>query len=125
MTGMSRTPLVAAGAAVAIALTVAGVWCGRRAPVSESALEATISVRIVKHDSNGIPGKPEIVRDPPRVRAIVTALGVEAHPPAACPPDYATAEVGLHLAGRDVYAKRDVYLWSLAGEPSVVTVTAR
>jgi hypothetical protein len=117
-----------AGIAVAVALVVAGVWCGRlRPPVAESATEATVAIRITRHDANGVPGKPSFVRTPERVRGIVKALGVDMHPARTCPADYASAELGLLLSGRDVYARRNVYVWGLFAEdgvPDVVVVTS-
>jgi hypothetical protein len=121
----SRTPLVAAGVAVGVALVVAGYWYGRaRTPNVESALDGTVALRIVRHDAQGIPGKPVVVKEPPRVHAIVAALGVDSQPPAPCPADYASAELGIHLSGHDVYARRDVYVWDLQLEPSVLVVTS-
>jgi hypothetical protein len=124
---VGRRPLVAAGIGVGAALLVAALWWRRpRTPVVESALEGTVSVRISRHDALGFASKPVVVRDPKRVRALVEALGVDAHGPIACPDDYATAEVGLLLSGRDVYARRNVYVWAVLGDggagvrPSVV-----
>jgi hypothetical protein len=98
------------------------------------------AARITRHDVSGVPGKPVIVREPARVRGIVEALGVDAltrdtdTPPVACPADYATAELGIQLAGRDVYSSRSVYVWGLtrasmsagddAGAATVVVVSS-
>jgi hypothetical protein len=74
-----------------------------------------------------MPAKPILVRELVRVRAIVDALAVDAHPTATCPPDYASAELGIVLSGRDVYARRNVYVWDLfadAGTPQVVVVNS-
>ena len=74
-----------------------------------------------------MPGPPAAVRDPAKVRELVGALDVDAHPVVTCPPDYATAELGIVLSGRDVYARRNVYVWGLfsdAGSPSVVVVSS-
>lgn len=124
----ARSPLVVAGVGVALALAVAGVWCGRlRPPVAEPAIEATVAIRITRHDAFGAPGKPRFVREVPRVRAIVGALGIDRHPVRACPADYASAEVGLLLSGRDVYARRNVYVWGLfadGGAPDVLVVSS-
>ena len=120
-----RTPLTAAGVAVAIALLVACVWCGRnRPPRPESAIEATTAVLVVLHDSNGMPVKRISIRDAARVHELLAALGIDKHLAAPCPADYGSAELGLHLSGRDAYARRDVYVWALHGDPSIVTVTS-
>jgi len=121
-------PLLAAAIAVGAALVVAGAWCARprSAPV-ETALEATVAVRISRHDAFGVPSAPSSLREPARVRALVEALGVDAQPSAPCPPDYASAEVGLLLSGRDVYARRNVYVWDLSadgGAPRVLVVSS-
>ena len=60
-----------------------------------------------------MPSKPVFVREPARVRRIVEALGVDGQPSVVCPPDYASAELGLLLSGRDVYARRNIYVWGL------------
>jgi hypothetical protein len=49
-------------------------------------------------------------------------LGVDVYAPVPCPPDYASAEVGLVLSGRDVYARRNVYVWDLAGRSGTPNV---
>ncbi|MBX3222615.1 MAG: hypothetical protein KF795_19000 [Labilithrix sp.] len=109
------SPMLAAGLAVGAALVVAAIWWRRpRTPVVETALEATVAVRISRHDALGMSSPPMSVREPSRVRAIVEALGVDAQPAVACPPDYASAELGLLLSGRDVYARRNVYVWDLS-----------
>ena len=125
------SPLAFAAIAVGLALLVAAHWWRRaaRSAVAESALDATVAVRISRHDALGIPSKPVSVREPGRVRAIVRALGVDAQPSVTCPPDYASADVGLLLSGRDVYARRNVYVWRLldpadAGSAPTVLVTS-
>jgi hypothetical protein len=122
--GLRPSPRVAAALAVAVTLVVSALWFRRaRTPVVESALEGTVSIRVVRHDAYGAPGKPTLIRDRGHVRAVVEALGVDDHAPAPCPPDYATAELGLVLSGRDVYTKRNVYVWSSSASPRVVVVT--
>src|SRR5204862_541523 len=98
-----RSPAGWALGGVGAALVVcAGWWL--RAPRPETPATATVSIRITRHDALGMPGKPAIVRDPARVRALVAALDVDRQPPIPCPPDYAAAEVGIVLSGQDVYA---------------------
>jgi hypothetical protein len=115
--------------AVGIALVVAGVWYARphSRPVP-TALEGTVSVAITRHDANGWPSKPRILRDRPRVRAFVAALGVDEQPAAACPADYATAAYGIVLNGSDIYGRRNVYVWSIESTvptvPTVLVVTS-
>lgn len=120
--------------AVSASLIVAAAWCNRaqRPPVRETAAQAIVAVRITKHDALGMASaEPRVVRDPPRVRALVEALGIDAHPIVSCPPDYASAELGLLLTGRDVYARRNVYVWGLhdpdaspVGDAHVVVVNS-
>jgi hypothetical protein len=111
------SPTLVAVIAVLLALLVVGVWCGRaRAPVFERAVDATVSLRLTRHDAQGVPGKPIPIQEAQRVRAIVEALGVDAQPATPCPPDYASAEMGILLSGRDVYARRNVYVWGLAAD---------
>jgi hypothetical protein len=121
-------PLLAAGIAVGVALVVAGVWCGRaQTPAVETAEQGTVAVRISRHDALGMSPPPIGVRDPARVRALVRALGIDAQPETKCPPDYASAELGLLLTGRDVYARRNVYVWGVlsdAGAPIVLIVSS-
>jgi hypothetical protein len=121
-------PLFAGGFAVAVALVVAASWCGRsRVPVVETAVQSTVSVRITRHDALGMPSRTAAVRERARVRTIVEALGVDAFGPMTCPPDYAAAEFGLVLSGRDVYARRNVYVWDLfadAGSARAVVVSS-
>lgn len=119
-------PLTAAGLAVAIALLIALAWWERKpgAIAVPSALEGTVGVRVTWHDRLGMPTKVTGVRQPGQVRRVVSALGVDAHPKVDCPEDYASADVGLVLSGRDVYSKRNVYVWDLAGSPRVITVTS-
>lgn len=108
------SPRIAAGVAVGAALVVVAIWWRRpRTPAVESAVDATVAVRVSRHDALGMSPPPTSVRDRARVRAIVEALGIDAHPVVPCPPDYASAELGLLLSGRDVYARRNVYVWHL------------
>ncbi|MBX3215789.1 MAG: hypothetical protein KF850_27370 [Labilithrix sp.] len=108
------SPLIAAGIAVGAALVVVAIWWRRpQANAVERAVDATVAVRISRHDALGMSPPPTSVREPARVRAIVEALGIDEHPAAPCPPDYASAELGLLLTGRDVYARRNVYVWRL------------
>ena len=126
---MSRhvSPSLAAGIGVSAALVIAGVWWSRpRTPVVEPTVESTVAVRISRHDAFGIPSPPVVLRERTKVRALVEALAVDAQPDVPCPPDYATAELGMVLSGGDVYARRNVYLWGLfgdAGSPTVVVVS--
>lgn len=127
--GTRVSPLLAAGLAVGAALVVTAVWWGRAnvPAVPQSAVDAIVAVRITRHDELGMPSKPIPVRERARVRAIVEALGVDAQPTATCPPDYASAEIGLLLVGADVYARRNVYVWNLfgdAGAPSILVVSS-
>lgn len=121
-------PSIAAGLGVGFALVVAALWWRRpHTPSVEPSIDATVAVRIARHDALGIPSKPVVVRDAGQVRALVGALDVDAHPPVPCPPDYATADVGIVLTGRDVYARRNVYVWGLAadaGGPNVLVVSS-
>ncbi|MBX3226143.1 MAG: hypothetical protein KIT84_28780 [Labilithrix sp.] len=118
------SPRRAAACAVGAALAVAALWFVARArPAPPLPLrESTIAVRVTRHDAYGAPGTPVAIRDRAQVRALVDALGADTQPPLACPADYATAEIGLLLTGADVYARRNVYVWSLAHEPHVVIV---
>lgn len=117
-------PRRAGALAAGCALVVAVVWFARRqAPRSETVLEATLAVQVTRHDAFGAPSKPVAIRDRVKVRAIVESLGVDALPVGTCPPDYATADVGLLLTGRDVYARRNAYLWEMkSSAPRVVLV---
>lgn len=121
-------PSIAAGLGVGAALVVAALWWRRpHTPSAEPAIEATVAARISRHDALGIPSKPVVVREHAKVRALVGALDVDAHPPLPCPPDYATADIGIVLTGRDVYARRNVYVWGLAadaGSPNVLVVSS-
>lgn len=117
------SPRIAGAIGVGCALAVAAVWAVRRpSPAGTSALESTRSVRVARHDAFGAPGEAVMVTDRARARAIVGALGVDATTPAACPADYATSELGFVLAGSDVYARRNVYVWGLAGRGADATV---
>ncbi|MDF2694362.1 MAG: hypothetical protein K0S65_2745, partial [Labilithrix sp.] len=126
--GRRMSPLVAAGLAVGAALVVAAVWWRRpRTPAVETAVEATVAVRITRHDALGVPSKPVTVRAPAHVRAIVEGLAVDGLLTEVCPPDYASADVGLVLSGRDVYARRNVYVWDLftdGGAPRVLVTSS-
>lgn len=110
--------------AVAAAMVVVALWFVRRQPPrAETVSAATVALQVTRHDAFGVPSKPTIVREARRVRAILDDLGVDALAPAVCPPDYATADVGLLLTGRDVYARRNAYVWELLGTaPRVVLV---
>lgn len=128
-------PRAAAGIGVAIAFVIGGLslakWREARAP--EAAKESIVAVRITRRDALGLPSKKSVLREPARVRALIDALGIDAHPVGACPPDYADAPIGLVLSGLDVYARRNVYVFggsdggeasASAGARSVVTVTS-
>ncbi len=123
-----RSPSSAAGIGVGAALLVAALWWWRpRAPIDKAATESTVAVRISRHDALGMPSSPVSVGDPTKVRALVEALAVDAHPSVPCPPDYSSAELGIVLAGRDVYARRNVYVWTLfadGGLPTVLVVSS-
>ena len=80
-------------------------------------------IRIVRHDTAGFPERRSVVREPAQVRALVEALGIDHHPAGPCPADYADADLWLTLSGSDVYAKRNVYVFGLDKQASVVTVT--
>ncbi len=115
--------------AVGLALVVAAIaYERRRQPTETRAVETTHAVRIVRRDRMGLPDKKGLVRDPAHVRSLTEALGVDHHPIADCPPDYAEAELGIVLSGNDVYARRNVYVFGLLGDagaaPSVVSVTS-
>ena len=105
-------------AAAAVAAIALARWDVAKVP---PAVESTRAVRITVRNDAGLPSSQVVVRDAARVRGLVEALGVDGHAPAACPPDYAEAEVGLVLSGADVYAKRNVYVF---GKSSVVSVTS-
>ncbi|MEA2746365.1 MAG: hypothetical protein QOI41_508 [Myxococcales bacterium] len=117
---------------VVVALVIAGIaYDRRRIPAETRAVETTRAVRIVRRDSMALPEKKGLVRDPVHVRALTEALGVDVHPVAECPPDYAEAELGIILSGNDVYARRNVYVFGMVGDrdaspstPSVVSVTS-
>lgn len=119
-------PLVGPAVAVGAALAVVALWFARvPPPVAESALVSTNALRITRHEAIGLPSTPVSIRDPALVRAIVEALAVDTHPAVACPSDYASADVGIVLMGRDVYARRNVYVWGLAHpDASVLVVTS-
>jgi len=113
---------------VVAALGVAGIAIAKRQrPVEAHAAETTTALRIVRRDGMGLPERKATVRDPAHVRALTEALGVDVHREGPCPPDYADADIGIVLSGNDIYAKRNVYVFSLlgdAGAPSVVSVTS-
>jgi hypothetical protein len=120
-----HSAIVGVGVAVVIA---AIAYERRRVPAETRAVETTHAVRIVRRDAMGLPEKKGLVRDPVHVRSLTAALGVDLHPAAECPPDYAEAELGIVLSGNDVYARRNVYVFGLLGDaggsPSVVSVTS-
>jgi hypothetical protein len=114
---------------VAIALVVGAIaYQRRRVPVETRAVETTRVVRIVRRDGMGLPEKNAVLRDATHVRSLTEALGVDRHPIAECPADYAEAELGIVLGGSDVYARRNVYVFGLRGDagnaPRVVSVTS-
>ena len=115
---------------VGVALAVGAFALARRRPTNElaPAVESTLAVRIVRRDRMGLPEKKGTIRDAGHVRIITSALGVDLHPAAACPPDYAEADFGIVLSGTNVYVKRNVYVFGLLGDggepPSVVSVTS-
>jgi hypothetical protein len=118
--------VVAAVAVAAIAVVRSKGGLGEAAP---RIVDTTHAVRIVRRDRVGLPEKQGVVRQPARVRAITEALGVDVHAGGECPPDYANADIGIVLAGNDVYARRNVYVFGLLGDagdgaPSVVSVTS-
>lgn len=117
-------PRRAGAIAVGCALMVVATWFARRqAPRAESVADATVTIQVTRHDAFGAPSKPTIIRDRAKVRAIVEGLGADGLPAAVCPPDYAAADVGLLLTGRDVYARRNAYLWDAKSvAPRVVVV---
>lgn len=110
--------------AVGSSLVVVALWFARRQPPrAETVTEATLALQITRHDAFGVPSKPATIREPRRVRAVLDDLGVEALATAPCPADYATADVGFLLTGRDVYARRNAYVWGLLDHaPRVVLV---
>jgi hypothetical protein len=117
------------GVAVAVIASAFAVMLARRRSATElRVVDTTHAVRIVRRDRVGLPEKQGVVRQPARVRAITEALGVDVHPGGECPPDYADADIGIVLAGNDVYARRNVYVFGLLGDaggsPSVVSVTS-
>jgi hypothetical protein len=109
-------------------LVVAAAWFRRSLggpPATPSTLEATVALVITPHDAFGVPARPIRVKDRGAVRAVLEALGVDGQPAIRCPPDYATAEVGILLTGSDVYAKKNVYVWGLSSRaPSMVVVSS-
>ena len=117
---------------VALAVVVSALAFARRhAPGEARVVETTRAARIVRRDGVGLPEKKGVIRDPARVRALTEALGIDRLPAAACPPDYADADVGIVLSGNDVYARRNVYVFGLpglgdaaGGETRVVSVTS-
>jgi hypothetical protein len=118
-----RSPLFAAGLAVALALGVAAAWYCRVPPGPLTAAEGTIALRVTRHH-DAIPARAHDVRDRATVQAILRALDVDAQPVIACPADYSTAAIGLVLVGRDAYARRNAYVWDLDREPRVVVVNS-
>jgi hypothetical protein len=120
--------LVPAAIGVAVALAIALGWfLRRREPRELPARETTAAIRFVRHDANGLVLKQGGVRERPRVRALVDALGIDAHPSVACPPDYSRAEVSLVLSGAEIYVRKSVYLFDLdsdAGTPSILSTSS-
>ena len=117
------SPRRAGALAVAGALVASAAWFARlRAPQVETITDATVAVHIRRHDAFGVPSSPIIVRDRTRLRALLASLALDTQPALPCPPDYATAEVGLLLTGRDVYARRNAYVWDLTSAPHVIVV---
>ena len=122
---MRRSALSSGAIGAGAAVLVAALWFARQRPAEiRPALESTVMVTVTRHDSFGIPGRPVTVRERDRVRAIVAALGIDEQPDLRCPPDYASAEVGIVLGGADVYARRNVYVWALEHDPRVVVVSS-
>jgi hypothetical protein len=122
----ARNPAIAG---VAIALVIGAIaYQRRRLPVETRAVETTRVVRVVRRDGMGLPEKKALLREPAHVRSLTEALGVDGHPIAECPADYAEAELGIVLSGGDVYARRNVYVFGLLGDagtaPRVVSVTS-
>lgn len=127
---MARRDFTRLAVAIALGGSVAAsvAWFVlRRGPAPDRSIaEATLVIRVVRHDAMGLAAKPKVVREPSRVRAIVSALGADDHPAVPCPPDYGGAEATLVLSGADVYAKRSVYLFGVlddAGAPTALTVS--
>jgi hypothetical protein len=118
----------AAVVGVVLALGVATLAMARRQrPVEARVVETTTAIRVVRRDGLGLPERKGAMRDPVHVRLLTEALGIDRHPAAPCPADYADAEIGMVLGGRDVYAKRNVYVFGLLGDgaaPSIVSVTS-
>jgi hypothetical protein len=115
--------LIPAAIGVAVALVIVLGWVLRRsAPRELPARETTAAVRFVRHDASGLVLKQGGIRDRARVRAIVDALGVDAHPAVQCPADYSHAEVSLVLSGAEIYVRKSVYLFDLADDAGVPTV---
>lgn len=117
-------PRLAGAVAVGSALVVVAAWFARRqAPRDERVVDATLAIQVTRHDAFGAPSKPTTIRERANVREVVESIGADALPAGRCPPDYATADVGLLLTGRDVYARRNAYLWETKSpSPRVVLV---
>jgi hypothetical protein len=107
---------------------IAGIAIARRQPAVEvPAAESTTVLRIVRRNAMGLPEKKSTVRDPAHVRTLTEALGIDLHREGPCPEDYAEADIGIVLAGNDVYVRRNVYVFGMfaeAGAPAVVSVTS-
>ena len=119
----------AAALGVGLAVAVSAIAFARRhAPREARVVDTTTAARLVRRDRIGLPEKKGTVRDPRRVRALTEALGIDAHARAACPADYADADVGIVLSGSDVYARRNVYVFGLLDDAgaaaTVVSVTS-
>ncbi len=106
----------AATLGVGLAVAVSAVaFVRRHGPGEARVVDTTSAVRIVRRDRVGLPEKKGTVRDAKRVRSLTEALGIDRHGSAACPADYADADVGIVLSGNDVYARRNVYVFGLLG----------
>jgi hypothetical protein len=119
----------AATLAVALAVVVSAMAFARRHTPGEARVaDTTRAARIVRRDRVGLPEKKGMIREPARVRALAVALGIDQLAGAACPPDYADADVGIVLTGSDVYARRNVYVFGLlddaGSETRVLSVTS-
>lgn len=118
------SPGRAGAIAVGVALVVVAIWFATRAKPApaQTVAESTFTLAITRHDAFGAPSKPTRIVDHARVQAILAALGVDQQPKMTCPPDYATADVGILFTGKDIYARKNAYVWDLAGAPRVTIV---
>lgn len=105
--------LVFAGFAIAFVTT----WCilerRRAAEPPKTILQATVMMRLVRHDAAGLVFRQAIVRDSARARAILSAVGADALPSSACLDDYTGTDADLVLVGSDAYARKTVHLYRL------------